>query len=89
MSYRHSATYLLTRDDEEFELDIEYDIEDFIPARTYGPPEDCYPAEGGNVTDFRAFHNGKPFELTPSEEEDLITYLEENHDFDEDYYDAE
>ena len=93
MTLRYATIYFLTRDDEELELEIEYDIEDFIPAQTYGPPEDCYPAEGGGVTDFRAFYNGKPFELTASEEKDLISWLEETHDFSEDdyedYYDAE
>ena len=29
------------------EFDVE--VEQYIPARTYGRPEDCYPAEGGTV----------------------------------------
>jgi hypothetical protein len=30
----------------EFELQIEYSP--IIPAQTYGPPENCYPEEGGD-----------------------------------------
>lgn len=29
--------------------EIEVEIEPYIPARTYGLPEDCYPAEGGTI----------------------------------------
>lgn len=32
--------------DHEFTLDIEYTP--YIPAQTYGPPENCYPEEGGD-----------------------------------------
>ena len=32
------------------DLEIEYDGTPFVPARIYGPPEDCYPAEGGEAT---------------------------------------
>lgn len=31
----------------DHEFDVE--IEPYVPARTYGPPELCYPAEGGGV----------------------------------------
>lgn len=30
---------------------IEGEVSEFIPGRTYGPPEDCYPAEGGVCED--------------------------------------
>ena len=33
----------------EVDLTITGDVEPFIPAKISGPPEDCYPAEGGNA----------------------------------------
>ena len=46
-----SRTYFmdLTRDDGETEVQVEYTISAFVPAQTYGPAENCYPAEGGEV----------------------------------------
>lgn len=29
------------------EAEVEYTISEYVPARTYGPPEDCSPEEGG------------------------------------------
>jgi hypothetical protein len=33
----------------ELELEIRADVSRYIPAKTCGPPENCYPAEGGEV----------------------------------------
>lgn len=41
----YHRTYL----EDNSEIEIEYEQEPFIPAQTYGPPKDCYPAEGGGV----------------------------------------
>jgi len=34
----------------EYELFVTGDYEPFVPARIYGDPDDCYPAEGGTFT---------------------------------------
>ena len=44
-------TYL----EDDSEIEIEFEHEPFIPAQTYGPPEGCYPAEGGGVEIINAF----------------------------------
>ena len=40
------------------------------PARLYGPPEDCHPAEGNEFEDVKAFVRGNEVELTPKELEE-------------------
>lgn len=80
------------RDDDDydtFEITVYFNISRYIPARIFGPPEDCYPAEGGNVEDLWAMLDGDNFELTEKERAEITTYLEENYqeDYDDGYYD--
>lgn len=45
--------------------DIECEVTPYDPGRTYGPPENCYPPEGGEVEILSIKLNGKevPAEL--------------------------
>lgn len=45
MRTHYHTTYL----DDDTEISIEYTQTPYDPGRTYGPPEDCYPPEGGEV----------------------------------------
>lgn len=54
------------------ELVVTYTGSPIIPARTYGPPEHCYPAEGGEVEIQSVMHNGQPYALTDEQEEALL-----------------
>lgn len=54
-------------DVEEIEVDVSAHVTPYVPARTSGDPDDCYPAEGGDVEDLTATVDGKPFELTAEE----------------------
>lgn len=38
------------------EFEIECEIEPYIPARTYGDPDSCYPAEGGWIEPSKCPH---------------------------------
>lgn len=42
-----------TDDEREIPVSIHFSCAPYYPARTWGRPEDCYPAEGGEVTSIR------------------------------------
>ncbi len=51
-------------DSEAVELRVEATVSDCDTGRTYGPPEDCYPPEGGEVEDLVAYGpDGLEFDL--------------------------
>jgi hypothetical protein len=68
------------------EVMIHYDIEPYVPAKISGPPEDCYPAEGGCVTDMVATKVGSDeiVELSPEETKEVTDWIEQHHDHDAD-----
>jgi hypothetical protein len=69
----------------EFAVTIDYTITPLIPARLSGPPEDCYPAEGGEVDILKVVRddNGEPVELTGNEEDAIVEFIQNHHDFDD------
>lgn len=76
MSRSHKFSIFLALDDPELALLVEGNATPFKPGRTWGPPEDCYPDEGGEVEieNVYAVHPGqvRPIKLEVSP---LITYL--------------
>jgi hypothetical protein len=84
-----TTTYTLTRGEEQFDLELEFTYDPIIPAQTYGPPEDCSPAEGGEITHIKAWFDGRKFELLPEEYEGIERWLYDNYAFDDDDYDPE
>jgi hypothetical protein len=72
----------ITRDDEDIELDVYYSMSRYYPARLGGPPEYCYPAEGGEIEELTAYLDGKPFALTPDDARSVERQVYDNHDYD-------
>lgn len=58
--YSGSTSYIYEELDEMLAGCIEavfvffFSVSEYVPAQIYGPPENCYPAEGGGVEDLQA-----------------------------------
>jgi len=67
----YEIEYCVERDEEELELTVRGTVSKFIPGRFFGPPENCYPDEGGEAEIEAILLNGKPWtgELTPKEKQ--------------------
>lgn len=78
------TTITVVRGDAELEIVVIGYYTPASPARTYGPAEDCYPGEGGEIDDFEATFNGTLFELTAEEEDLAYAALEEKASSDPD-----
>ena len=79
-----SINYTLERDEEEIDLVIDYEVSKYYPGRYSGPPEDCYPPEGGEITLLIVNHHGELFDFTKEEIEKIEAFIYYNHNYDED-----
>lgn len=80
MSRHFDRWTIIERGDDDLVINVEFDATPFVPAQTYGPAENCYPAEGGEIEITAVFHNGVALDppLTDAEEAKIIGYLEES-----------
>ncbi len=79
--YDHTF-YREGEDGEETPVLVEFSMSPRVPARTYGPPEDCSPAEGGEVEIRRCKTdaNGWAEPFTDIEAAAWTDWLEENYE---------
>jgi hypothetical protein len=47
LSRKWTVTWPYSGEEEDVDVCLTYDAVKYDPGRTYGPPEDCYPPEGG------------------------------------------
>lgn len=74
--------YSLSRGDLHWELELEFTYSPLTPAQTYGPPELCEPAFGGELFTLDAYDDqNNLFELTPDELVEARAWIEANYDF--------
>ena len=69
----------------EQEIEVTFTLHPGTPGRTFGLPEDCYPAEPAEYEIESATLDGEVIELSDKETADVIEWLTENLDDDEDY----
>jgi hypothetical protein len=75
--------------DDETEVTVEYTISPYDPGVSSGPPENCYPPEGGEVEIVSVKDEaGSDIKWTDAEDRKWCGWIAENHDFD-DSYDAD
>jgi hypothetical protein len=71
-----------------FEINLEF--EDFVPAYISGPPEDCYPSEGGTVSIYQiSFILDPELNTIPQKRmEEIIEIMKdlENHVYDDEIF---
>lgn len=73
--------------EDETEVEVIYTITDYDPGVSWGPPENCYPPEGGEVEIIRVMKDGKEIPASDDECDKWCSYIAENHDFDDEYDD--
>ena len=67
---------------DEVEVEVTGRVTPFVRGRYSGPPERCYPDEGGDVEDVEATVAGAPWVLTDAEEEKASDAIREKADED-------
>lgn len=77
----HSTTYTLTRDDEDIELEIEYSVSAYYPARGPSWSSPGEPAEGGEIEELLIFHDGERYLVTNEEFRAIEQHIYDTHDF--------
>lgn len=77
--------WTLDRDEEGIDITVWYEVEPYDPGRTSGPPEDCYPPEGGGITDMRVTKAGTDdeVEITDDERKQIEDHIYLTHDYNE------
>lgn len=79
----HTMGFSVTRGDDEIDLELEYTVSRYYPARGPSLSDPGEPAEGGEIETLTAFHaeTGDKFELTEQENEAAEAHIYANHEY--------
>ena len=61
----------------EIRVEVEYNATPYDPGVTRGPPESCYPPEGGEVEITEATYNEQKIQLTDADEKLVMDEIQE------------
>lgn len=75
----HITNCTIYRGADEIDIEVAYALTRYYPAKTYGSPENCHPAEGGEINDLTAYLDGNLFALTPAEQRTVVRHIYETH----------
>ncbi len=64
----------------EVEFEFDYSLSEFVPAQVSGPPENCYPAEGGGVEDLQATLAKIKFDMSDGKDGYTVTLKDNEAD---------
>ena len=72
-TFEHEKEFEIERNNNDIEITVTFEIEPLIPGKYYGPPENCYPDEGGCASVVKVINNDtkESIDLTDKEEQDF------------------
>ena len=83
MGWSGTISFVIERDGADLELEVEGQVSSIVPGKYTGPPENCYPDEGGDVDILSVKLNGVEYEDLNAVEvgllEDLLYKTAEAH----------
>lgn len=77
----HSLTHTITRDDEDLDIEIEFEVAPRVRGCFYGPPEHCEPDSGGEIEELTVTYDGQPFTLTDAERDRIEQRIYETREY--------
>lgn len=84
----HTAPLEMSDEGCLIEVEVAGRFSTYVPAKVHGDPDDCYDAYGGELEDFEAEVDGKPFLLTDDEEKRAVEACAEESANDDGGYDG-
>lgn len=78
--------YVLTRvggdfGEQDYLLDLDYEVASYDPGNSYGPPENCELPSGGEIERLDITYLGEIFAVTDAERAAIEAFIYEKHEY--------